>query len=281
MNEVRLTIVVDNQAADGLTAEHGFSLWVETPKQNILFDTGQEHALLTNLAALGVDPRIASAMVLSHGHYDHTGGVENILKMNTNLQIYLHAAVFQPRYSIDDGKAKIVKMPLVAMAALMHYDEFRINWLTKPIVLSEHIGIAGPIPRVVDFEDTGGPFFLDPEGKEADIIKDDTALWLRTAQGLVVCLGCCHSGLINTLQHITAISGENRIATIIGGLHLLRAGKERLIKTVAALEKYDIKKIIACHCTGEAATAFLRENIHAEVVTGHAGLRVSFEAMQE
>lgn len=278
MAEIRLTIIVDNQAAPGFVAEHGFALWVESGDQRILFDTGQQLALFVNAAALDIDLDRATTLVLSHGHYDHTGGVAEILGRNPNLPIYLHAGVFQPRYSLDGGRAKIVKMPMTAMAALMHCDDARIHWLTGPRQLTADIGIAGPIPRLVQFENSGGPFFLDPEGRQEDIIQDDTALWLRGAKGLVVCLGCCHSGLLNTLRHIRAISGEERIDTIIGGLHLLNADQARLSQTIAALNEEPIGRIIACHCSGEAAIALLRQELRAEVVTGYAGLRLEVPA---
>ena len=268
----RLTIVVDNKAADTLCAEHGYCLHLQTPEGNILFDTGQQTAFLPNMERLGLDPADISTLVLSHGHYDHTGGVVDLLKMNRNIDIYLHSAVFQPRYSLDGEAPAIVRMPFAAMEAITLHPENRIHWLSRPVAVTSFIGITGPISRTNDFEDTGGSFFLDPEGRQVDIIKDDVAMWLHTPDGLVICVGCCHSGLVNTLDYITARTGEKRIATIIGGLHLLSSSRERLAKTVAALRNFEIGKIVACHCSGEEAVNYLQEHLTTEVVWGQAGM---------
>lgn len=268
----RLTVVVDNKAADNLVAEHGYALYLETPEGNILLDTGQKEAFLPNLERLAIDPASISTLVLSHGHYDHTGGVADLLELNRDIEIYLHAGVFQPRYSVDGDKPTIVKMPLAAMEAIMHHRDARTHWLTRPVALSGSIGITGPISRINDFEDTGGSFYLDPEGREVDTIRDDIAMWLHGPDGLIVCVGCCHSGLVNTLHHITTRTGESRIAMVIGGLHLLNSSIQRLERTVEGLRAFAIRRIVACHCSGEEAVQFLQDNLDAEVSTGYAGL---------
>lgn len=272
----RLTVVVDNTAPGHLVAEHGFALHLATPEGNILFDTGQQAALLTNMARLGLDPQNLAALVLSHGHYDHTGGVAEILKMNPAVRLYLHSAAFQPRYCRDGDLPTVVRMPLAAMEAISRHPDDLVHWLTRPTPFSSFIGITGPISRITDFEDVGGSFSLDPDGRTADTIRDDVAMWLHTPQGLVVCVGCCHSGLVNTLDYIAARTGETRIALIIGGLHLLNSSSQRLERTVAELGRFSILKVVACHCSGEEATAFLRENLEAEVSRGQAGLVVEF-----
>jgi len=272
MTTFRLTIVVDNRAADTLRAEHGYALHLQTPETSILFDTGQQGAFLPNMARLGLDPADISTLVLSHGHYDHTGGVADLLRMNRELEIYLHSGVFQPRYCLDGEAPAIVRMGFAAMEAITLHPENRVHWLNRPVALTNCIGITGPISRTNDFEDTGGPFFLDPEGRQADIIRDDVAMWLHTPAGLVICVGCCHSGLVNTLDYITARTGEKRIAMIIGGLHLLHSSTKRLAKTVAALGGFSIGRIVACHCSGEEAVRYLQQHLAVEVVWGQAGM---------
>lgn len=270
----RLTIVVDNNSSGQLVAEHGYSLHIETPEGNILLDTGQKDAFLPNMEQLGLDAATILHLVLSHGHYDHTGGVAELLSANRSMDIYLHSAVFQPRYSLDGEAPSIVKMPFTAMEAITRHNDERVHWLNRPLPLSAAVGITGPISRQNDFEDTGGSFYLDPDGHEVDTIKDDIALWLHGPEGLIVCVGCCHSGLVNTLNHITARTGEKRIAMVIGGLHLLHATAERLEKTVEGLAAFDIQKIVACHCSGDQAVHYLRDHLDVEVVTGYAGMTI-------
>lgn len=274
-NEVcTLTVVVDNVAAEGLVAEHGYALHVATPHGNILLDTGQK-TLMENLQSLQIAAEKIDKLVLSHGHYDHSGGVAKLLAENRQLEIYLHSAAFEPRYVRDGEESKTVRMPLPDMNAVMHHKDEKTHWLTRPTELVPGVGVTGPVPRKNGFEDTGGEFYLDPEGTDIDTIKDDVALWIKTGEGLVVCTGCCHSGLINTLERIVAATGEHRIHTIIGGLHLLHATSGRLEQTVAELKKYPIGRIIACHCSGESAVAFLSSELEAEVTAGYAGLSFS------
>jgi 7,8-dihydropterin-6-yl-methyl-4-(beta-D-ribofuranosyl)aminobenzene 5'-phosphate synthase len=117
-SKIDITILVDNQAGPGLTTEHGFSLWIETDDRHILFDTGQGPALPSNARALGVDLRKTDVLVLSHGHYDHTGGIPHVLHVAPNAHVYCHPGVVQPRYSLRNGSPKPAHMPSESMAAL-------------------------------------------------------------------------------------------------------------------------------------------------------------------
>lgn len=273
---VRMKIVVDNEAGPGFLAEHGFSLWVEADGLKILFDTGQGKALLPNSTALNIVPREADVLILSHGHYDHSGGLPEVLRPPHRIHIYCHAAAFLPRYSIKDGLAEPVKMPPEAMIAINGQPENKIHWVTRPLHLSENIGITGEIPRESDFETTGGSFYLDQDGKRADPIRDDMAFWIKTPQGLVVCIGCCHAGIVNTLSYIGKLTGETRIHTIIGGLHLLHADETRLAKTISELKRFDIQRIIPCHCSGDHAAALLMD--HFSCTRGQAGMEIDIPA---
>lgn len=250
---IAITILVDNQAGPGLTTEHGFSLWIEADGHHILFDTGQGPALPVNAGTLGVDLRQTDMVVLSHGHYDHTGGIPHVLQVAPNAHVYCHPGVVQPRYSLRNGSPKPAHMPSEAMAALDRLPEKNLHWTSEAVRLSENIGLTGPIPRQTTFEDTGGAFFLDPEARHADPIEDDLALWIRTDQGLVVCVGCCHAGIINTLTHVRRLSGVAPIRAVIGGLHLLNADRRRLNHTLAAMQTMPIETVIPCHCTGDRA----------------------------
>ncbi|HOW45275.1 MAG TPA: MBL fold metallo-hydrolase [Candidatus Aminicenantes bacterium] len=135
---------------------------------------------------------------------------------------------------------------------------------------------SGPIPRRTDFKDTGGPFFLDRAGTRPDPLNDDLALWLRAPAGLVVCVGCAHAGLVNTLEHVRCLNAGERLHVVIGGFHLGGASPERLRRTVAALREMEVERVVPCHCTGEAATAGLRDALGARLTPGVAGLSFRF-----
>ena len=273
---VRITILVDNHAGDGLSCEHGLSLWIETEGRHILFDTGQGGALEANVRALGVDLGETDILVLSHGHYDHTGGIPRVLQHAPKADVYCHPGVLQPRYSIRDGRPKPIHMPQESMSAIEKIPAQRLHWANQALFLSERIGITGPIPRETSFEDTGGPFYLDIEGRRADPIEDDLALWIRTDNGVIVCAGCSHAGLVNTLNHVRLLSNDQRVRAVIGGLHLVNAGRERLDQTVAALRSIEPDMMVPCHCTGELATDLLRSALGKRVTPGAAGMTYEF-----
>jgi len=146
-----------------------------------------------------------------------------------------------------------------------------VRWTTRALQLTAGVGITGPIPRLTDYEGTGGPFFIDADGQQRDPILDDLALWVRTDQGLVVIVGCSHAGVVNTLRHALGVSGESRLHAVLGGFHLAEASEVRLTRTMAALWELGPDLIVPCHCTGGAAVERLRQTFGARVVPGSAG----------
>jgi 7,8-dihydropterin-6-yl-methyl-4-(beta-D-ribofuranosyl)aminobenzene 5'-phosphate synthase len=273
MNEnVKIAILSDNRSVEPFESEHGFSIVVKTPDRKILFDTGQFGVIFRNAGKLDIDLDKVDTIVLSHGHYDHSGSVAEVLQENLHSEVYLHSATFLPRYSIREGEAKSVQMALEDREAIITYDESQIHWTFAPRNITSEIGVTGPIPRKTAFEDTGGLFFLDPEGHEPDPIADDQGLWVRTPKGLVVCVGCSHSGIINILNYVLEVSGAEKIHTLIGGFHLANASEERISRTVEALNAFDIKHIIPCHCTGETAIEKIMKESTSTVTVGHAGM---------
>lgn len=275
MNTVKLSLIVDNKSTNELACEHGYSLHIQTPDCKLLLDTGQSDLLFPNASAMGIDLEQLDGIILSHGHYDHSGGLGTLLQKNPNVQIYLHPDATQERFSINSFRAKQIHIQEDVKTAILHHPQTAVHRIEKPTSIGDTLWVTGFIPRVTDFEDTGGPFFLDAQGKKSDDIHDDMAVWIKTKKGLVICLGCCHAGLINTLKYITAISGEQVIHTIIGGMHLLHATEKRLDKTIEQLKKISPQRIIACHCSGDSAVSYLKQRLPFEVSTGHAGLELT------
>jgi 7,8-dihydropterin-6-yl-methyl-4-(beta-D-ribofuranosyl)aminobenzene 5'-phosphate synthase len=277
-NSLNIVILVDNLGTESLLPEHGFSLWIDLGDQRILFDTGQGPGLASNAPKLNIDFSLADHLVLSHGHYDHTGGLRYVLNQAPKIQVHCHPGIVQPRYSVHLGISRPIKMPKASGIALNHLPEKQLHWVLQPTLLNGRVGLSGPIPRITPYENTGGPFYLDPEGRRSDPIEDDLALWIRTSKGLVVCLGCCHAGLINTLQYILQLNPGERIHAVIGGFHLLSADNERLQCTLSALHKLSPDRVIACHCTGSRAIAMLRDSLGTRVSQGAAGKAYCFES---
>jgi len=251
-SEFHVTCLVDNTAklSSQLWAEHGSAFLVESADAKVLLDTGQSGVVLVhNLAALNKDLVGLTGIVLSHGHYDHTGGMEHILSRYGNVEIIAHPSVFDERISRDGaGREKPIGIPFSR-----EYLEARcrLRLSKEPVEVAPGIFTTGQVPR------GSGPEPRDPRLKvrvdgqlQVDPLLDDISLVLKTTKGLVVLLGCCHSGLVNTLEHVsTTFSGG--ILAIMGGTHLANVEDSVLIETVTAVkERYGVLHVYAGHCSG-------------------------------
>ena len=272
---VRITLLVDNDSPSELTAEHGFAAWIETGEQGILFDTGQGTALDNNARRLGIDLSLASALVLSHGHYDHTGGVPHFLAANASARVLFGRGLGTQRFSCHPDQApRAIGIGDAVDLALRKLPAHRRTEIEAPCYLAPSIGISGPIPRRASFEDTGGPFFLDAEQNHPDLIGDELAIWFETGRGLLILTGCCHSGLVNTINHVRTVSGIERVHAIVGGLHLLNASADRIEHTLRFIADCAPDFLIPCHCTGQHIVEQLRQVFGTQLLQpGQAGQR--------
>jgi len=275
---ISLTILVENTArGTGVLGEHGLAYWLDTGTHRMLFDTGQGVALFHNALRLGIHLSSTDAVVLSHGHADHTGGLESVLSMAPRAQLFLHPAATHAKFIASTaGKGRHIS------TAFMEKESFRtqghkVDAQREPCEVVPGVWMTGEIPRTNTFEDTGGPFFLDEALQHPDPLLDDQSLYIKTNAGLIVILGCAHSGVVNTLRHIQKLSGETRIHTIVGGLHLESATPERMDETVAALKSFGPERLGFCHCTGFAATSRLWNEFPGVCFQAHAGLKLDFE----
>jgi 7,8-dihydropterin-6-yl-methyl-4-(beta-D-ribofuranosyl)aminobenzene 5'-phosphate synthase len=267
-----VSILVDNAVARaGLTVEHGLSMWITVSGKRILFDSGVGDALPVNTAAMGVDLTLTDAVVLSHGHYDHTGGLSHVFNSGATPQIYAHPSIAQARYGcLKTPPHKPIGMR-VEVAEALSARTSDIMLTTEPTRVAERVWVTGPIPRRTAFEDTGGSFYIDKACRTQDLIEDDQALWIETLEGVVVVLGCAHSGVVNTLDYIAELTEVEGFRAVIGGMHLLNASEERLAATIEALERFNPKLIAPCHCTGEHPLSVLAERFAGEFVHVGAG----------
>lgn len=276
MKTLKITILVDNHAQEGLASEHGFSALIEVDDQRILFDTGQHEVLFTNAKALGIDLSNLDRLILSHGHYDHTGETAKILQLNPTCHLYLHPEAMLPRFSIREGIPKSIAITAKNQQAILNHPINQIHWISTVTKITESLSLTGTIPKNTTFENNSGPFFLDEKGNKSDPINDDQSIWFETPEGLVILTGCCHSGIINTIDHIIQSTGITKIRSIIGGLHLRSASKEKQDQTVQALKTNDIKALVPCHCTGDETTIYLKNELNIEVTAGLAGLSLIY-----
>jgi 7,8-dihydropterin-6-yl-methyl-4-(beta-D-ribofuranosyl)aminobenzene 5'-phosphate synthase len=272
----RLTLLVDDRPGpNGLGGEHGLCVWIERGSSRILFDTGQTGLVLRNAGVLGVDPHLAESIVLSHGHYDHTGGLRDLFGEEIGINLYAHPEAFCPKYVRDkDGRVRFIGMPITVNEVRKHIG---IIWTRYPTEIVEGIYATGPVPRMTDFEDTGGNFFVDETCQKPDLLPDDQALFWESGKGIVVLLGCAHSGVVNTLRYVCRTAGAKRIHAVVGGMHLLTASVARREATVESLRELDVQILGPLHCTGVETMAYFQNQLPDQYRSFQTGSSIVFE----
>ena len=276
--KTRITVLVENTAEGaGILAEHGLAYWIDWDGHKVLFDTGQGNVLANNAYRMNIPLREADAIVLSHGHYDHTGGLAEALKTSRPVTVYAHPAAFAPKYARKpDGSANEIGMPHLAERAIRSLHN-RLVYTDQPTPVVDRLTVTGPVPRLTDFEDTGGPFFLDQACTKPDPLEDDQSVFFDTVEGTVVLLGCAHSGIINTLQYIRQLTGDRPIRAVIGGMHLGAASSERIERTIEELQRIGVQQLAPGHCTGMPATVALWTAFSTICVACHVGKTFEFK----
>lgn len=272
----KLTVLVENTAGKNRTqAEHGLCYLLETDEKKFLLDTGQGMVLKNNLDRIGINLNTIDSIILSHGHYDHTGGLAVAQAGMNNFRVYAHPQAAEKKFARNaDGSARSVGM---TDASRQLMDE-QADWIPVegPMDMGGGLHLTGPIPRLTDFENTGGAFFLDTACTQIDLIPDDQSVFFETAKGTVVILGCAHAGVINILKHIQTLTNHRPIHTLIGGMHLINASEERINRTVDALRELNIQRIFPLHCTGFAAAARLWNEFPGQCTTAPVGTVLEF-----
>ena len=270
--KVKITVLVDDRSErSDLLSEHGLSIWVETDLWNILFDTGQTDAFFKNADRLKIPVRQVDHIILSHGHYDHTGGIPEISDLIGKARIHIHPDALSLRYRrCEKIPHKAVGMrPSTAFRLLdAHYF---VDWTRAPIEIEKQIYLTGSIPRRHKLEKNNSSFFFDPGCTIPDRIVDDQALFIQSGKGLIVFLGCAHAGVMNTLDFICEWTGSSKVYAVIGGMHLLNADWHRLETTAEALARFRVKYLLPCHCTGNDAIEILENKLPGHVVSCSTG----------
>ncbi len=270
----RLTILCENTAGVpyGVIGEHGFACFVETDDGSYLFDTGQGFAIVQNALALGKDLRSISAIMLSHGHYDHTGGLPAVLQLTGDLDVYGHPDIFAERVWSAGGRSRFVGIPFRRSYLESLGARFRLG--TEMTTIGPGVFLSGEIPRRSSFEkgDTTMTAIL-PDGTKThpDPLKDDLSLIVDSPKGLILVLGCAHAGMINIIEYALEKTGRDRIHAVIGGTHLGFSSDEQFEETLKVIDRYRIERIGVSHCTGLPRAAMLHAKLGERFFFGSAG----------
>jgi 7,8-dihydropterin-6-yl-methyl-4-(beta-D-ribofuranosyl)aminobenzene 5'-phosphate synthase len=219
----------------------------------IMMDTGpSSNSLLNNVDAMNINLEDANAITLSHGHYDHTGGlIEALKQMKKRVPVIGHPTLFDPKLSM------IPHLRLIGAP-------FRLSDVesaggvpllaTGPVKIADGITTTGEVPRKTAFENVRGFWTVQDKSFVDDVMLDDQSLVIDVeGKGLVVVSGCAHSGIINTVKYAQKITGNSMVYAVLGGFHLISADDKIIQATVDELEKFSPTIIGPCHCTGKKA----------------------------
>ncbi|MCS7118506.1 MAG: MBL fold metallo-hydrolase [Archaeoglobaceae archaeon] len=241
---MKVTILSDNKilVPRGYKAEWGFSVLIEG-KETILFDTGSG-VVFENFASM--QKPMPSVIVLSHGHYDHTSGIRHFLQRK--IKLYTHPDTFLPRFF----EGRFVGIPYQKEFISTSVEIFEQR---EPVEIKKNVWVLGEIPRVYETAFLKDSFLIREGKKEIDEVKDDQAIAIKTERGITLILGCCHSGLRNTLKWAEEVVGDE-VKEIIGGTHLISYDEKKIIEILKSLK---IDLIVPMHCTGLKAEMIIEK----------------------
>lgn len=276
---IRITILSENTVGQhwGLLGEHGFSALVEVGGNTFLFDTGQGHVILNNISLLGIDINNINLMFLSHGHWDHCGGILDVLNSRKGgMEIHCHTDVFQERYYLQDGIMRFAGIPY----SKLHLESVGAKFFFNNNVLQivDNVYLTGSVPMLNDFEFPASQLFTKINDKLiGDVVYDEQSMVIAGNKGLVIIVGCSHPGIVNIIRYAQQITGILDIQAIIGGTHLMFHEDKQIMATISALAETSPHTIAAAHCTGTRANGFLRTRFADSFVDCKVGTVLYFE----
>ncbi|TPG58353.1 MBL fold metallo-hydrolase [Ewingella americana] len=253
---ITISVLLENRLNSGsinlLRAKTGLSLFIQDENDSILFDTGPDDSFLHNAALMGVDLTSLTAAVLSHGHYDHCGGVP---WLPDKCRIVCHPQVASERHSavrFSGYTARIKKLSLN-----IDYSQHLMEYSSAPLHIGERFMWSGEIPMTKP-QAYG---VIRDKNTRVDYVQDEGVLIYKSDRGLIIFIGCGHRGLIDIVRHCQKITGINHIHALFGGFHLRCASPRKLWEVRQFLRSQKPDKIMGCHCTGKWGCLWLPDAV--------------------
>ncbi|HEU97878.1 MAG TPA: MBL fold metallo-hydrolase [Fervidicoccus fontis] len=284
VERVNIKVLADNVVGfrGRLLGQHGASYYVEVysggSTKRILVDSGWNgDALLFNMKALNLDPRSIDAIVITHGHWDHTGGLVKVLEGSAGktIPIIMHPYAMKTAFISEPSLRPVGIVSFGDLGELKKLGGYPI--LSKdPVKIAPGVATTGEIERKNDFERVEENYiFVDEDGKlRHDDILDDIALVIKFKDGVGVITGCGHSGIVNILEKAISLSNSERVKFVLGGFHLSEASEERISRTIKSLSSLNIENIYAGHCTGMRAICEMRRAFGTKFKQIHVGMEI-------
>jgi 7,8-dihydropterin-6-yl-methyl-4-(beta-D-ribofuranosyl)aminobenzene 5'-phosphate synthase len=273
--KTRITILCENLVGRLVgSGEHGFSAFIETDQGNYLFDTGSGRSIIPNSLTLNKDLRSIRKIFLSHGHYDHTGGLSEVLKVKGKVDVHAHPHVFLDRIAVLKEGDRETKRFIGIRYKRRYLESLGAHFIlnTDFTEVEKGLFLTGEVPRQTTFEKPDPRLFSEMDGKRThDLFLDDQSLVLDTEKGIVLILGCAHAGMINIIHHVINKMGKENFHAILGGTHLDFLTPEQLEESIKSLKKMEVQKIGVSHCTGMRAAFRLHQEFGDQFFYGCVG----------
>lgn len=274
IKDFTIRILSDNTAGPlGIMAEYGMALHLDCDGEQILFDTGQGLVLLNNAAAMELDLMKIEKIALSHGHWDHTGGLLAFAKLKGSADVYAHPDVFSKRFAPRGGKENEIGIPFSREE--LEAQGLRFNLDKKTREICPGLLLSGEVERVAPLAKTNFTR-LTAAGYETDQLFDDQFLLAKTAWGNILILGCTHAGLYNTLVYAKKLAGGEKIKAILGGMHLLNMNTGQIAPEIEQLTGMGVEYAAPIHCSGMLAMCMIRAKYGVRFIEGKAGMTLRF-----
>ena len=273
--KTRITILCENLVGKLVgSGEHGFSAFIEMDKGNYLFDTGSGSSIVPNSLILNKDLKSIRKIFLSHGHYDHTGGLSEVLKLKGKVDVHAHPHVFSDRIAVFKEEDREIKRFIGIRYKKRYLESLGANFVfnTDFTEVEKGLFLTGEVPRQTNFEKADPRLFSEMDGAMTnDLFLDDQSLILDTDKGIVLILGCAHAGMINIINHVIHKTGKEKFYAIVGGTHLDFLTPEQLEESIKSLKRMEIGKIGVSHCTGMRAAFRLHQEFGERFFYGCVG----------
>ena len=259
---IRLVCLAENTSDNSeLHAEHGLSVYVETKKHKILFDLGQSGLFRENAEKLGIDLKKVDTVIISHGHYDHGGGLAELIKINPNAKIYLKSNAFGEYYSNHGSVSKYIGLD----SSLADYPN--IVFTDGELVIDGELTLFSNVTERDFYSSANGSLFMKQNGIfERDRFLHEQNLVINDGNKQVLITGCSHSGIVNIVRRFEAAYKTDSSCDVIGGFHLFDVSAKQYEKPgmICAIADELMKTgahFHTCHCTGTEAYSLMKERM--------------------
>lgn len=269
---LRITTLIENELDkdQSLNWEHGISYLIQSQGKKILFDTGQSGEFINNAKKLDVDLSDLDYVVISHSHYDHSGGLKKLIQSyQADFKLILGQDFFKGKYSLEGDIYRYTGSDFDR--EYLREKNIEVEFVEDIKYLTENIMVITNFKRDPQYENTNETMYVkEDEGYKLDEFKDEVSLVVDTEKGLVVLVGCSHPGIVNILEEIRSKTGKE-IYQVIGGLHLMKEDDEKINNIIDYLKEKEIEKISACHCTGKQGETMLSQQMEEEFQRNSTG----------